>query len=218
MYVITQHDLVVLGPMQWNTRMFNSVIEDDCDTIVNIKQSDVNRLPLIFENNIKIRRCVESRSAMNEKTQMYGGPFWSFTDTTGRATYTTINKPIELVRENLKKDLASNRYRVEVSGVKTIIQGLEVTVETDRESRNIFVQQLLLMPDNGAVKWKFPEGWLSLNKSELGVCVAAGVAHVQAAFSWESEVVALIESATIETILGIDIGDANLVDILPIGV
>lgn len=196
MYVVTHDDQVLLGPINWNSRMFNAVIEEDTEIVVNLLPSDSNRVPLDLGNGIKIREAKETREAINPKIEMYNGPFWTFDETYGTASYVKVPKPLALIKSELKELLAAERYRKEQLGTKATIQNTEVTVDTARGGRDIFVQQYLLLPVDATTNWKFPEGWLTLSKSDLGACVAAGVGYVQAQFNWEADLVAQIEAAT----------------------
>ena len=76
------------------------------------------------------------------------------------------------------------------------MQNVEVTADTNRGDRDIFIQKYLLMNENDVVTWKFPETWLNLTKLELGLIVAAGAAHVQNAFEWEDALVNQIGNCT----------------------
>ena len=64
---------------------------------------------------------------------------------------------------------------------------------------------LVSMADGETVKWKFPEGWVELTKTELGGIVAAGAAHIQTQFDWEKNIGDQIDAApdvdTLKTIL-----------------
>jgi len=196
MYVLTINDNVVLGPISWNARMFNSALEDELEVKFNILPSHQSNVPLVLSDGVKVRECVEEHPPLNPKIQMYNGPFWTFTDTLGTASYVVLDKPLDLIKKELKEQVASNRWKQEGAGTKVTIQGVEVTVDTSRGNRDVFVQQLLLMPDADTVGWKFPETWLTLTKAELGACVAAGVAHVQAAFGWEKQLNEAIDACT----------------------
>jgi len=57
------------------------------------------------------------------------------------------------------------------------------------------------MGENDTVNWKFPEGWLTLTKVELGAAVSAGAAHIQGSFDWEKAKIEEIEAAeTVEVL------------------
>lgn len=196
MYVVTYNDQVLLGPIAWNAKMFNSVIEDDTGITVNIQQSQRDQVPLDLGNGIKIRHAVEDRPSINLKLEIYEGPFWTFTESTGVYSYQAISKPVDLLKHELTQLAAFDRWTKEQSGVKVTIQGQEVTVDTTRGNRDIFVQKFLLMGENDTVNWKFPEGWLTLTKAELGLCVSSGAAHVQSEFNRELGLLTQISTAT----------------------
>lgn len=196
MYVLTHNDQVLVGPMVWNARMFNAVIEDDLEIVTNILPSDVSKVPLDLGNGLMIRECVDNYPTLNTKTQMYNGPFWNFTSVPAVAQYVVVDKPLDLVRQELKTKVADARWVLEQKGTTAVIQGQTVTVDTARGSRDVFVQQFLLMPSTTTSQWKFPEGWLVVTKDDLGICVQAGVSHVQNAFGWEATVGNTINSAT----------------------
>lgn len=201
MYVITHHhdyDEVLLGPIEWNPRFIASVLQTDLDLPFkpDVKEVDKNRVPYEILPNVWARPVVPVVPEYDSKTQFLVGPYWSYTENEAIAEYRPEYKNLDLVKTELKQDLAAERYRKEVAGVKTTIQDVEVTVDTNRGDRDVFVQKFLLMGENDTVEWKFPEGWLTLTKSDLGAVVAAGVAHVQGAFSWELSKTLEIDAAT----------------------
>ena len=204
MYVITHHhdyDEVLLGPIEWNPRFISSVLQSDLDLPgrPNILQSDEQKVPYQIYPNVWIRKVVEQREEINPKTQTHMGPYWSYPNTEENyaiAEYRATNKPLEIVKSELKEQVAAERYRKEVAGVKVTIQNTEVTVDTNRGDRDVFVQKFLLMGDTDTVDWKFPEAWLSLSKTELGQIVAAGATHVQTCFTWELNKASEIDACT----------------------
>lgn len=205
MYVLTHNDQVLLGPIQWNAMMFNSTIEDDTEILTNIKPSDVNNVPLDLGNGLKIRACRDQKPPINPKTQILSGPIWTFTDTEGIALYTPENKNIELLKKEMLSDLSNERWKKECSGSTATIQGQTVTVDTSRGSRDVFAQQFLLLPDGQTIAWKFPEGWITLTKADLEICMNASSNHVQNAFQWEATLHAKIDNATFEELSALEI-------------
>lgn len=68
------------------------------------------------------------------------------------------------------------------------------------------------MQDSDTVKWKFPEAWLTLTKSDLGQVVSAGATYVQEAFNWEADKTDEINNCTsLEELDVVDLGDPTLV-------
>lgn len=194
-FVLTQNNNIVIGPREWNKYFFENALLDDCGITANLQVTNTEFLQISDIVAIYPATIVEP-SVFNPKTQQYAGPFWTFSATTATGTYNAIDKPIDHVKGNLKGAIAAERYNIEVAGTKTTINGTEVTVDTSREGRNVFAQQFLLMGTADTVQWKFPEAWMTLSKDDLGIAVAAGVAHIKAAFAWEATKVAEIEGCS----------------------
>jgi hypothetical protein len=210
MYVLTHNNQVLLGPINWNSRMFNSVILDDTEIVTNVQPSDVQNVPLDLGDGLMIRKATETRDALNPKIQMHNGPFWTFTDTEGIANYVAVDKPIDLAKQELLTKLAYVRWLYEELGTTLTLQGQTVTVDTVRSTRSVFVEQYLLLPPDASSPWKFPEGWFTVTKAELGTCVQAGVDHVKSAFIWEGVQVARINAATqLSELLTIEVAEVD---------
>lgn len=191
MYVITHHhdyDEVLLGPITWNPRFIASVLRTDLDLSYtpNIVASDEQKVPYEVLPNVWIRRVTNVSEDHNPKLHTLIGPYWVYNGTEATAEYRKQDKPLEIVKAELKQIVTANRYQKEIAGIKVTIQGVEVTVDTARDNRDVFVQKYLLMSDTDTVDWKFPETWLTLTKADLGIAVQGGVTHVQSQFSWEN--------------------------------
>jgi len=191
MYVITHHhdyDEVLLGPINWNPRFIASVLRTDLDLdfTPSILASDEQRVPYEVLPNVWIRKVTTVNEDINPKIHTLMGPYWTYNGTEAVAEYRKQDKPLDIVKAELKQIVTAKRYEKEVAGIKVTIQGVEVTVDTARDNRDVFVQKYLLMSDTDTVEWKFPETWLTLTKSDLGLAVQGGVAHVQSQFSWEN--------------------------------
>lgn len=186
MYVLTHNDQVLLGPMRWNSRMFNSTIEDDVDVITNLVPSDENKVPLDLGSGIKIRVALEvHENVTSPRTQMYTGPFWTFTDSVGTATYKVGLKPLSLIQHELLAQAKEERWSREQLGVKIVLRGTEVTIDTSKKCMSDISQYFLLLKEGEFIDWKFPEKQLTLTRAELGSCVDRGLKYIQSQFSWE---------------------------------
>jgi hypothetical protein len=180
--------------MDWNRAIFDG----------NLKKLQINQglprvapeqLPLVIDPDTAIYRAEYQYPEYNKKTQYLHGPFWTFDDV-AVGTFQVLDQPTESVKQTLSSTVAQNRYDWEISGTSTEIQGVTVSIETDRETRNIFVQALVLTADTETRNWKFPEGFFELAKSDLAAVVAAGAAHIQQAFDWEMQKVQEISACT----------------------
>lgn len=186
MFVLVHKGRVLVGPMGWNRAMFDGNLEK-LGIRFTLPRFEPESLPLTIDENTTVKRVEFAQTEYNQKTQYLEGPYWDHSGAVSIASYQVKDQPIDSVRARLKETLAENRWKREVAGTKTTIQNLQVTVDTARGSRDVFVQKYLLMAEDATVTWKFPEGWLTLTKSELGQAIQAGAAHVESAFKWESD-------------------------------
>jgi hypothetical protein len=197
MYAVVYQNQVIVGPMAWSRGMFQGALERK--GIINTlprTAPELSELPYVVTEDAKIMPVEEVRPEINSMVEHYYGPLWTFSETTAVATYEVHDTVLMFAQQNFTAQAAEERYKREVSGVKTTIQDREVTVDTSRGARDIFVQKYLLMSDTDTVNWKFPEAWLLLTKAELGTAVTAGAAHVQSCFDWERGIVDQINAAT----------------------
>jgi hypothetical protein len=111
-------------------------------------------------------------------------------------TFSKIDKPLDQVRQFIKSDVAGKRYVKEAAGTQVEIRpGVTVTADTSRDGRAIFVQVYGTMADDATVDWKFPEGWFTITKAELGAVIAGGFTYIQEQFIWEKTFVDRVDAA-----------------------
>lgn len=192
--LVENKEIVHLGPIFWRHRFIQSELDDlEIDFLV----------PPVEPNAyIKISDTLEifpvesiTQPSYDPQYEQLVGPQWSFTNNVATGTYTTTSKEISVIKSDIKALTASERYNKEVAGTKVTIQGQEVSVDTSRDGRNIFVQKYTMMRDTETVQWKFPECWLTLSKSDLGQVVAAGAIHIESQFVWEQSIANQIDAA-----------------------
>lgn len=194
MYAVIYDNRVLVGPMNWNRGMFQGALERK-GIQYPLPRTAPDNLPLTINEHAKIMRVDEIRPTMNPLVEFYYGPLWDITEETAIANYEVHDSPIESMRYNLKQVAAQERYKREVLGTTTTIQDQTVTIDTNRGTRDIFVQKYLLMSDSDTVNWKFPEGWLTLTKQDLGTVVQAGAQYIQSCFDWELNIAEQIDLA-----------------------
>lgn len=195
--VVTVGNRVVLGPIAPNVNYITTVLAMREGIQIALDADDLASFPFV-SGEVTIREAEEAYPEHNPLVERLEGPFWTFTESKGTATFTVGDKPLFLVQGELKEKVAAERYNREIAGTKLTVQSQEVTIETDRDSRNTFVQTALLLPDTATTVWKFPKDniWLTLTKLDLMTIVQAGMAYIQSCFQWESTQVELIEAAT----------------------
>lgn len=208
MFIITEKQLddtimVILGPMPWLPTRFKNCLLDDLEIEYTLPSSNDNNEVISITENVKIYPVVDlgPNSEYNPKLQHLNGPFYNYYEDRAEVYYVPFDKPIEIVKEELKLLVAANRYKYEIIGISHTIQSQSVRLYTSREDRVLYLQAYQLGVTG--VNWKFGTEFLTLSNAELGGIVSAVMTHVQNVFDWESSRVAEIEAC--ETLEELDL-------------
>jgi hypothetical protein len=206
-YVLENNNYVINGPRTWNYRSFESTLEEDLEIEYKLPLSKTDEEIITIDENTHIYPARYEYPNYNQKIEYLYGPFWDFSTGTAIGTFEVLPIQVEFIKQNLKQKVAINRYIKENAGTKVTIQDTEVSIDTSRENRNIFVQKYLLMNESDTVQWKFPEGWKTLTKEELGLVVSTGATYIQEQFDWEvSKGIEIDSKETAEELDLVDVG------------
>jgi hypothetical protein len=203
MYAVVYQNKVIVGPMSWNRAIFQGSLERRgiLDTLPRVAPEE---LPYVINDDAQIMAVEEVRPEMNPMVEYYYGPLWEITETKAIANYEVVDTNIEFARNNFKSKAAEERWKKETAGTKITINGVEVSLDTTRDGRNVFIQKFVMMGANDTVNWKFPESWVTLSKSDFDTIITAIDTHVESCFTWEKSIVDQIdESETKEDLLAI---------------
>jgi hypothetical protein len=208
MYAIIHKNQVLVGPKDWDKAFFSYVLEQKGITTL-LPRTATETLPHVIDADTYIQKVTVTQDEFNPMTQYLRGPLFTIAEDTVTAHYEVVDTVIELARNNFKQKAAEERYKKEVSGIKVTLQENEYSVTTQRVDRDIFAVNAMLLGDNETLNFKFSEGFVQLTKSDLLTVSNAIKAHVQAAFTWESNIFAQIDAAeTAEQLLAIEIVEA----------
>lgn len=186
MYALIHKDKILSGPREWDSAFFTFLLNShNIQLDKPILRSPLEVEPYIINADTKIIRAEIIQEGLNPLVEYYQGPTWELLEDKAIANYEVMDTPVEFARDNFRALIATKRYEKEIRGTKVTIQETEVSVDTSRDGRNIFIQKYSLMGDTDTVSWKFPEGWLTLTKEELGQCVSFGAEYIQSCFDWE---------------------------------
>lgn len=182
--LVENRQIVHLGPFAWNKyRMLQSELDD---LEVSFTVPPVEQGYIRINDNFEIFPIRDIVSPdINPNFDQPVGPIWTFNNDHAVATYEKQDKPLDEVRNTIKAVAATLRYEKEAAGTKVDIGGTEVTADTSRDGRAIFVQVYSTLPDGASVDWKFPEGWMNITKEQLGLIIAGGFTYIQEQFAWE---------------------------------
>ena len=198
MYVLENNNIVINGPRVWNYHSFEATLEDDLEIITKLPLKKEDHEIITINENTHIYKAELISPEYNCNFEYLNGPIWEFTTGIAVGTYVKENYDIDTIKGKLKNIVTANRYQKEISGITATIQGINITIDTSRDGRNIFVQKFVLMNDTDSVEWKFPESWLTLSKIELGEIISIGASYIQSQFDWEKN--KLLEIETLQTI------------------
>jgi hypothetical protein len=217
MYVITDHNndanFVILGPIDWKPRYISDILSDEFDEDIVVTQADEQKVPYEPYPGVKIRKCITTfEDGKNSKIETLAGPFWTYdddnTEVQAVASWVKQDKPIDLVKGELRDAVAAERWKREIKGITLTIQDTDVWCDTSRGNRDIFLQKYVMMGEADVARWKFPNCWLDLTKNELGHIVSEGSKYIQECFDWESDKNAEIDSCvTLQELDLIQIGN-----------
>jgi hypothetical protein len=194
MYAVVYKNKVIVGPMSWNRGIFQGSLEKYgiTDTIPRVAPEE---LPYIINEDAKIMLVEEVRPEMDPMVEYYYGPLWTITEDRAVANFEVHDSPVESAKVNYRNQAADQRWIKETQGTEVTIQGVTVTVPTDRASRDLFLQRTSVMGDNEVINWKFPEAWISLTKQDLVAISSAILTKVQGSFDWEKSIVDQVNAA-----------------------
>lgn len=195
MYAVVYNDRVIVGPMDWNRAIFQGSLEKE-NVMAGIPRVAPETLPYIINEDARIALVEEQRPEINPMVEYYYGPQWDLSGDKAVAVYEAVDTLVDFARDNFKTKAAEARWKKETAGTKINIQGTEVSLDTSRDGRNIFIQKYSIMTEEEVANWKFPEGWLTLTKSDLGSIVSAGSSYIQNCFDWEKTINDEINAAT----------------------
>lgn len=196
MFVIVHNNFVVLGPMRWNRFRFENFLEEELETSYTLPQSNDNNSVIVVSDDIKIFPVVGTPDpGHNQKIEMLHGPLWEFTETSAISSYEVLPMPVEAVKNMLKEQTASERYKREIVDVAVKIGDVDCNFSTDRDTRNVIQNALISSPSS--FNWKLNRDvWITLTNTELQNILDAIISHVQECFDWEFNKIAEINSCT----------------------
>ncbi len=202
--IVKDQQTVLLGPMPWRQRMFQREINDLLEAGDITEQYTIPPIPpeskyLALGEGLEIFPVVQSNVPAHDGIyEQLAGPYYSYANNEATETFNAVSVPLDQIKGTLKNIVTNNRYKKEVGGFKITVQSSEVTVDTSREGRQIFLDTYLAMADAETINWKFPEVWINVTKSDMEQIVFTGKSHIQTCFDWELSTQNAIDAAQTE--------------------
>jgi len=205
MYSLVNGQELLLGPIAFNYRMINSVLEEELEVDFRVKSSDYQSVPIIFTEDIKILPARNEVPEFDPRFQSVSQTSHTITDTEVVFNYSVADKTLEQIKGEYKAGVAPERWNKENTTVTVTINGKEITVSTSRDNRLSLVSKLL--SSDGPYNFKFNDGvWEEITKTDLQTILNEIDSIVQAAFDWELAKLAEIDACeTKEEVYAVEI-------------
>jgi hypothetical protein len=193
MYALVNGQELLLGPVAFNYRMINSVLEEELEVDFRVTSNDYQSVPLSFTEDIKILPARNEVPEHDPRFQSVSQTSHTITDTEVVFVYTVADKSLEQIKEEYKARVAPERWNKENTTVTVTINDNEITVSTSRDNRLSIVSKLL--SGDGPYNFKFDDGvWEEISKTDLQTILTEIDIVVQAAFDWELAKLAEIDA------------------------
>lgn len=226
MYALVYMGRVAITFDKWYLGRINSELRD-LDVNSQVVMSDQERVPFSVDLHSRIVPLIEIREDYNPRIQYHDGPLWDIQDDKVVATYYPMPLDIDIAKDNLMREVAAQRYfmeNVELNislpfsspsyvpdslsvGADFLPAGRSIRILTDKATRSLLASKLPSLGDQ-FINWKFGDGWVSLNRSDIGYILSRIDKSVQAAFDWELAKVNEIEACS-------SLDDINAVIVIP---
>jgi|694.fasta_scaffold89180_3 hypothetical protein len=193
-YTLLKNENIITGPRDWHQAYFEHFVSEELHQQVTIEHPPSE--PLIFNESLKlVPTQIVNPTELNTIFDQIAGPRFYYDESNNHiAEFYAQEFPIESIKVNLKSLLANLRWVKETTPITRDINGKMLTLYTDRETRVMYSQALLLTNDDYSAEWKFPEGFFVINKTDLQLIVNSIMAHIQNCFNWESTKTAEIDA------------------------
>lgn len=193
MYALINGQELLLGPVAFNYRMINSVLEEELEVEFRVTSQDYQNVPIVFTEDIKILPARNDIPEYDPRFQSVAQTSHTITDSEVVFGYGVGDKTLEQIKGEYKAGVAPERWNKENTTVTVTINGKEITVSTSRDNRLALVSKLL--SGDGPYNFKFNDGvWEEISKTDLQTILNEIDAVVQAAFDWELAKLAEIDA------------------------
>ena len=193
MYALINGQELLLGPIAFNYRMINSVLEEDLEVNFRVTSQDYLNVPITFTEDIKILPARNDIPAYDPRFQTVSQTSHTISATEVVFNYGVSDKSLEQIKSERKAEVAPERWNKENTTVSVTLYGNTITISTSRENRLAIVSKVV--SDGGLHNYKFDDGsWVEISSADLVTILNAIDDVVQAAFDWEFAKLAEIDA------------------------
>jgi hypothetical protein len=204
MYALINGQELLLGPVAFNYRMINSVLEEDLEVEFRVTPQDYLNVPIVFTEDIKILPARNDIPAYDPRFQSVSQTSHTISATEVVFNYGVSDKSLEQIKTERKAEVAPERWNKENTTVSVTLYGNTITVSTSRENRLAIVSKVV--SGDGPYNFKFNDRvWEEIPKTDLQTILTEIDNVVQAAFGWElaklAEIDACVDGAEVYAVV-----------------
>lgn len=194
MYALVDGSMVLLGPIKFNYRLINSVLEEDLELGYRVTSNDEVKVPIIFDENVKLLPARNEYSPFYDpKYHEHSGPEVLVREKEVVFVYGIREKSLEQVKDEHKLKISPIRKEKENATIKLNIKNLNIEVSTSRENRIALTSKA--MGGDGPYNFKFSrDTWIEITKEDIQFILTEIDKKVQEVFDWELEKIKEIDS------------------------
>ncbi len=188
MYALINGNQLILGPIEFNHRLINSELEE-FGILSRVLPTEYDKVPIKFNDDIFLLPVIEHILEFDPKYTKLGNFTWEIIKENNipvsvEINYPLIDKTLEQIKEEYKKNLSPLRREKENTYIDIKINETTFSISTNLEDRLSYVSKLISSP--GPHKFKFNSNvWLEITKTELQYIISQIDLKVQEAFDWE---------------------------------
>jgi hypothetical protein len=184
MYALINGKELLLGPIAFNYRMINSVLEEELEVDFRVTSQDYQSVPIVFTEDIKILPARNEVPEHDPRFQTVSQTSHEITETEVVFYYGVSDKSLEQIKAEYKAAVAPERWNKENTTVTVTINDNEITVSTSRDNRLSLISKLI--SGDSPYNFKFDDQvWVEISKTDLQTILSEIDTVVQEAFDWE---------------------------------
>lgn len=206
MYALVDGSMVLLGPIEFNYRLINSVLEDELEIGFKVSSIDERNVPIFINENVRILPARNEYSPFYDpKYHEHSGPEVLIYEKEVVFLYGIREKPLQQVKDEFKSKIGPIRKQKENTTITLNIKGSNIEVSTSRDNRIALTSKA--MSGDGPYNFKFSrDNWIEITKEDIQSILAEIDKKVQEVFDWELKKIKEIDQCeTIDEVYNINI-------------
>jgi hypothetical protein len=184
MFALLNDNELVLGPIEFNYRLINSVLEDELEVDYRIQPSDHSRVPIFITETIKLLKVIEDKPEYDSRHEKIYLSRYEIVNDNVVFYYEKSFVDLDIIKSKYRGIISNERWIRENSGhITHLINNTEVKVSTNRETRISLVTKLA--SGSGPYNFKFGDIWVEVTGEDIGNIITKIDQKIQTDFDWE---------------------------------